>query len=72
MYLRPVPAGQLLVNQEFDAPFQHVNVRVPAKHEGDMSTYQTICKPMYLENLTIHVPGELNHLQAALSLSQAC
>lgn len=46
MYLRPVPVGQLLINQRFDASFQHVDVRVPGKHEGDVSTLiQTACKP---------------------------
>lgn len=46
MYLRPVPIGQLLIHQHFNAPFQHTDVRVPEKHTGDVSIFiQTICKP---------------------------
>lgn len=55
MYLRPVPVGQLLIHQHFNAPFQHIDVRVPAKHKGNVSIFiQTICKPssMCLANST--------------------
>lgn len=46
MYLRPVPVGQLLIHQHFNAPFQHTDVRVPAKHKGNVSIFiQTISKP---------------------------
>lgn len=54
-YLRPVPIGQLLIHQHFNAPFQYSDVRVPTKHTGNVSIFiQMTCKPssMCLGNAT--------------------
>lgn len=67
-YLRPVAVGQLLIDQQLDAPFQHVNVRVPAEYKGDtvshLSIIRTVCIPL--------PKWELNHLRSAPDLTKSC